>query len=86
MIPVEVQACGTPVIAFGKGGSLETVKENVTGLFFYEQSVDAIVDAVGRFEKQKFDYTIIRKHAEQFSEERFKKEIRDFVLDKYNNR
>jgi glycosyltransferase involved in cell wall biosynthesis len=84
MIPVEAQACGTPVIAFGKGGSLETVKENETGLFFYEQTPDAIVDAVNLFEKQHFDFTIIRRHAEQFSEERFKKEISEFVEEKYN--
>jgi glycosyltransferase involved in cell wall biosynthesis len=86
MIPVEAQACGTPVIAFGKGGALETVKENETGLFFYEQSADAIIEAVTQFENKKFDYAKIRKHAEQFSEERFKREIKDFVLDKYNNR
>jgi glycosyltransferase involved in cell wall biosynthesis len=84
MVPVEAQACGTPVIAFGKGGVLETVIENETGLFFYEQNVEAIIDAVNRFDKQKFDYLKIRKHAEQFSEERFKREIQDFVLNKYN--
>jgi glycosyltransferase involved in cell wall biosynthesis len=84
MIPVEAQACGTPVIAFGKGGSLETVKKNETGLFFYEQTTDAIIEAVTLFEKQHFDYATIRKHAEQFSEERFKQEIKDFVQDKYN--
>jgi glycosyltransferase involved in cell wall biosynthesis len=85
MIPVEVQACGTPVIAFGRGGCLETVREGETGLFFYEQSVDAIIDAVNRFEKKSFDYKKIRDHAERFSEERFKKEIKEYVLDKYNN-
>jgi glycosyltransferase involved in cell wall biosynthesis len=85
MIPVEAQSCGTPVIAFGKGGSLETVKENETGLFFCEQTTDAIIDAVKRFEKQTFDYSIIRKHAEQFSEERFKREIKEFVMNKYKN-
>jgi glycosyltransferase involved in cell wall biosynthesis len=84
MIPVEAQACGTPVIAFGKGGSLETVKNNETGLFFYEQTAEAIIEAVTLFEKQHFDCLTIRKHAEQFSEERFKQEIKNFVLDKYN--
>jgi glycosyltransferase involved in cell wall biosynthesis len=85
MIPVEAQACGTPVIAFGRGGCLETVREGETGLFFYEQSVDAIIDAVNRFEKMSFDYKKIRDHSERFSEERFKKEIKEYVLDKYNN-
>jgi glycosyltransferase involved in cell wall biosynthesis len=86
IIPVEVQACGTPVIAFGKGGSLETVVENKTGLFFKEQTMESIVDAVNRFENQndQFNPLEIRKHAEKFSEERFKKEIKDFVLTKYN--
>jgi glycosyltransferase involved in cell wall biosynthesis len=84
MIPVEAQACGTPVIAFGKGGSLETVKDGMTGLFFYEQTADAIIEAVASFEKLHFDYAVIRKHAEQFSEERFKREIKNFVFDKYN--
>jgi glycosyltransferase involved in cell wall biosynthesis len=84
IVPVEAQACGTPVIAYGKGGVLETVKENETGLFFYEQSVEAIIDAVNRFEKMNFNYNLIRKHAEQFSEERFKHEIKNFVEKKYN--
>lgn len=51
MIPIEAQSCGTPVIAYGRGGSLETVKDGVTGIFFYEQTVDSIIDAVERFEK-----------------------------------
>ena len=86
MIPIEAQSCGTPVIAYGRGGSLETVKEGVTGLFFYEQTVDSIIDAVERFEKLEtpFDPKIIRNHAETFSEERFKKEIKEFVELKYN--
>jgi glycosyltransferase involved in cell wall biosynthesis len=83
MIPVEAQACGTPVIAYGKGGALETVQENRTGLFFWEQSAEAIMDAVTRFEQKKFDYVEIRKWAEHFSEERFKREMLEFVLSKY---
>lgn len=86
MIPIEAQSCGTPVIAYGRGGSLETVKDGTTGLFFYEQTVDSIIDAVERFEKLEtpFDPKIIRNHAETFSEERFKKEIKEFVELKYN--
>jgi glycosyltransferase involved in cell wall biosynthesis len=84
IVIVESQACGTPVIAFGMGGSLETVKKNETGLFFYEQTADAIIDAVTSFEKLHFDYIKIRKHAEQFSKERFKQEIKNFVLNKCN--
>jgi glycosyltransferase involved in cell wall biosynthesis len=86
IVVVEAQACGTPVIAFGKGGSLETVKNNDTGLFFYEQNVDAIIEAVTSFEKLQFDSATIRKHAEQFSVERFKREIINFVSKKYDGK
>ncbi len=52
--PVEAQACGTPVIAFGKGGALETIRpygtENATGLFFYAQKIDSIIEAVNKFD------------------------------------
>ena len=86
MIPIEAQACGTPVIAYGHGGSLETVCGGKTGLFFKEQTAEAIEDAVMRFEGmgvQPFSAKACRQWAEGFSEERFKKEIKDFVMDKY---
>lgn len=81
IIPVEAQACGTPVIAFGKGGVLETVEENKTGIFFNEQTPESLVDAVKRFElnQDKFDCREIRKNAERFNRERFKREFREFV-------
>jgi len=81
IIPVEAQACGTPVIAYGKGGVTETVIENNTGLFFKEQSVDSLIKAINEFEKKedKFDFYEIRKNAERFSKQRFQKEINDFV-------
>jgi glycosyltransferase involved in cell wall biosynthesis len=77
--PVEAQACGTPVIAFGKGGSLETVVSGVTGVFFSEQSVASMLEAVDRFEGMTFDPLRVRVHAEQFSEERFRSEFKMFV-------
>lgn len=86
MIPIEAEACGTPVIAYGHGGSLETVSKGKTGLFFHEQSPESIIKAVEDFEsmgKVPFDYKTCRKWAEGFSEERFKKEIKDFVETKY---
>ena len=55
IVPVEAQACGTPVLAFGKGGALETVKEGVSGSFFYSQSVDAIVKGIIQMDKIKFN-------------------------------
>ena len=87
MIPIEAESCGTPVIAYGHGGSLETVCEGKTGLFFKEQTVESIIDAVTRFEsmgEQPFLPSDCRKWAEGFSEERFKKEIKEFVEQKYS--
>lgn len=86
MIPIEAQSCGTPVIAYGHGGSLETVNGGKTGLFFDEQTPEAIVEAVNRFEamgSQPFAPADCRQWAEGFSEERFKREIKEFVEVKY---
>lgn len=86
MIPIEAQSCGTPVIAYGHGGSLETVNGGKTGLFFNEQTPEAIVEAVNRFEamgSQPFAPADCRQWAEGFSEERFKSEIKEFVEEKY---
>ncbi|KAF2335917.1 glycosyltransferase [Flavobacterium ginsenosidimutans] len=83
IIPVEAQACGTPVIALKKGGTLETVIENQTGIFFEEQSSKKIKEAVIEFGTKKFDPKIIRQHALIFSKERFEKEIKEFVERKF---
>lgn len=86
MIPIEAEACGTPVIAYGHGGSLETVSDGETGLFFHEQTPESIIEAVKHFEslgETPFSYEKCRKWAESFSEERFKKEIKEFVETKY---
>lgn len=88
MIPIEAQSCGTPVIAYGHGGSLETVNGGKTGLFFYEQTPEAIVEAVNKFEAmglQPFAPADCRQWAEGFSEERFKREIKEFVEEKYED-
>ncbi len=79
--PLEAQACGTPVIAYGKGGVLETVMENKTGLFFKEQTVESLTQTIKEFEKRldKFDYNEIRRNAERFGTERFKEEFKGFV-------
>lgn len=81
IVTVEAQACGTPVIAYGKGGSLETVIENETGIFFYRQHPDDIIKAVKRFESGNvaFDPAIVHNNVKRFAEERFKKEFKDFV-------
>jgi len=81
IVPVEAQACGTPVIAFGKGGALETVVEGRTGTFFGEQTVASVIDAVARFEilEPSLSYQAIRDNALQFSRERFRRQFRYFV-------
>lgn len=81
--PVEAQAAGRPVIAFGQGGALDTVVEGQTGLFFREQSVDALIEAIEQFETMSFDPAADRANAERFSVERFKQELGDFVKQKW---
>lgn len=83
--PVEAQACGTPVICLGKGGTKETVIDMVTGVHFMEQSVEALLEAVEKFEKNSdsFEPQKIRENALRFSKERFEKEIEQFVNEKY---
>ena len=70
--PLEAQACGTPTIAYGRGGALETVVPGVSGLFFREQSVEAVCDAVERFEREHFEPEVVREQAERFSVEQFR--------------
>jgi len=81
ILPVEAQSCGTPVIAYGRGGVLETVIENKTGVFFKEQTVEDLIHAVEYFERIKdtFDPCKIRKNVERFNKERFKREFKEFV-------
>jgi glycosyltransferase involved in cell wall biosynthesis len=84
ILPVEAMASGTPVIAFRKGGAMETVQEGVSGLFFEEQSITSLQEAIRLFETLEFDSAAIRSHAEQFSRERFRREFQEFVLKKYS--
>ncbi|MFO8007889.1 MAG: glycosyltransferase, partial [Candidatus Brocadiia bacterium] len=80
--PLEAQASGKAVIAYGAGGATETVVEGETGLFFREPSAAALAEAVERYEQQEgqFEPEQIRSHAELFSPERFKEECRRFIL------
>jgi glycosyltransferase involved in cell wall biosynthesis len=88
IVPVEAQACGTPVLAFGRGGALETVRPPggvlpPTGMFFQEQSASAICAAVRDFEaaSSAFDPVAICHHAQAFSIESFKTEFSTQVND-----
>ncbi|HXX86226.1 MAG TPA: glycosyltransferase [Casimicrobiaceae bacterium] len=85
ILPVEAQACGTPVIAFGRGGSLETVRgpecARRTGLFFSEQSASAIAAAVRKYEAIRVDFDPVdcRTNAQRFAVDRFRTELGEFV-------
>ncbi|MCX5793006.1 MAG: glycosyltransferase [Elusimicrobia bacterium] len=91
--PLEAQACGTPVIAYGKGGLLETVRgkfaderitgaEPMTGIFFRDQAEACIIDAVRKFETLKFDPAACRANSLRFSEENFRSRFKAFVEEK----
>jgi hypothetical protein len=72
-------SAGRPVIAFAGGGALESVVAGQTGVFFGEQTPDSVKEAINHFQTLKFDSQKIRKHAEKFSKERFKKELNEFI-------
>lgn len=95
--PIEAQAAGIPVIAYGKGGILETVigdfpkdyslNAGSTGVFFQNQTVDSLLDAIHYFEAnaQLFQKEVIRKNACRFSTERFEKEFKETIENLYTN-
>jgi len=81
IVPVEAQACGTPVIAFGRGGVLDSIQgldaDQPTGVFFYEQTADAIADAIRRFERDgsRISAAACRANALDYSPERFRAKL-----------
>lgn len=83
--PLEAQACGTPVIAFGKGGALETVrvldKPMPTGVFFDKQTISSVIEAVNMFEEKSKEISPLacRDNALRFAPERFRKEFEEYV-------
>jgi glycosyltransferase involved in cell wall biosynthesis len=81
---VESLACGTPVIAFNKGGCRETIKDLQTGIHFTSQTTESLTEAVIRFEKNedKFDHGLLRQSAENFSRIKFEENISGFVNQK----
>jgi glycosyltransferase involved in cell wall biosynthesis len=92
IVPLEAMACGKPVIAYGKGGALETVRPLVgtdsispTGIFFYEQTPEALIEALSNFEKYRdlFNPSQIRQHAARFGIERFKQQVHHYIEAKF---
>lgn len=84
LVPIEAQACGTPVIAYGVWGSLETVIKNITGIFFQEQNSLSLQKAIDQFESMTFDAKNIREHAEKFDKKIFQEKLLCFIKKKMN--
>jgi glycosyltransferase involved in cell wall biosynthesis len=81
MVPVEAMASGRPVVAFGRGGAMETVASGVTGIFFNEHTVEAISAAVASLANMSFDPVTIAKHAGQFGRDQFFAKMRAHIED-----
>jgi len=85
IVPLEAMASGKPVVAFAKGGALETVVgegSSPTGVFFTYQTVEALVEAVKSISEKKFDPYAIRRHAEKFNRKEFKRQIAEYITGK----
>ncbi len=83
LAPVEAQSAGRPVIAYAKGGALETVVGGETGIFFKEQTPKALKEALKSFEKMSFDPKKIREHAKKFDKNVFISKLKSVVEEKY---
>lgn len=83
MTPLETQSCGRPVIAFGKGGALETVVEGKTGMFFKEQTVECLMDAIRMFQIKEFSKEDCIENARQYSVEEFKRKMQEEITMRY---
>jgi glycosyltransferase involved in cell wall biosynthesis len=86
IIPIEAQACGTPVIALNDGGTAETIIDGFNGIHFEKQNVENIINAIKRFENLEFDSVKISQSTKFYSISKFKQEIESFVLDKIKER
>ncbi len=76
--PLEAMASGCPVIAYGKGGALETVTAK-TGIIYDQPQVESVVDAMKRLEAASFDAKELRLQAEKFSDDKFRKQFQDYI-------
>lgn len=83
IVPLEANAAGRPVIAFERGGALDTVIPGVTGTFFEQQTPESLMDAVLRSERTAWDPTAIRHHAEAFREEVFAERLDHIITTLY---
>jgi glycosyltransferase involved in cell wall biosynthesis len=83
--PLEAMASGKPVIAYNKGGALETVINGKTGIFFNDQNENALIQAVKRSESINWDTDIIRNHAKRFDKAITKQKLQTFISEKYED-
>lgn len=81
IVPLEAQACGRPIVALGRGGALETVVPDETGILVDDLAAEAFADGIRRALDRRFDPTVIRRHAETFSRSRFGDEMDALVRD-----
>jgi glycosyltransferase involved in cell wall biosynthesis len=79
IVQVEALAAGCPVIAFAKGGALDVITDGKTGVFFDQQTVDSIINALQRCQTTRFAPKILQAHAETFSTEQFVQQMRDLL-------
>jgi glycosyltransferase involved in cell wall biosynthesis len=79
IVPLEAMACGTPVIAYDRGGAKDYVKANETGMFFSEQTPASLKEVLSRFDAGKFHPETLREHARQFGSVRFRERVKEFV-------
>lgn len=77
--PLEANACGRPVLAFRGGGALDTISPGLNGMFFDEQTADSLADGLQRIVRQPWNAGIIRRHAEQFGEEAFVRQLNQLI-------
>jgi glycosyltransferase involved in cell wall biosynthesis len=84
--PLEAQACGRPVIAYGAGGALATIIDGITGIFFHKQTVKSLMTALASFNEHMFNPLVIHNHALEFDISRFQHRILQFIETKMNER
>jgi glycosyltransferase involved in cell wall biosynthesis len=85
IMPLEAQSCGTPVIAYRAGGSLETIVEGETGEFFDKQTVESLEIVLKNFDSSKYNPQKIRSNALKFDKKIFQKKIKNFIEEKFQN-
>jgi glycosyltransferase involved in cell wall biosynthesis len=83
IVPVEAMACGKPVIAYARGGALDTVIDGVTGMFFGQPTWESLAQTLIMFRPEDYDPHVIRRHAEKFDVAVFRDKMEEFIEEKY---